>query len=180
MKAIKRMSQPEIGAFVISHLQRANISVVLSGGAVVAIYSQGRYVSKDLDLVNMYFSKPEKIKELMAEIGFVEVGRHYKHPDSEFFIEFPPGPLNVGDEPVQKIFEMKYDSGLLKLISPTDCVKDRLASYYHFGDQQCLAQAILVANNQKIDLEEVKRWSRHEGKLREFEQIASRLIRKNI
>ena len=178
MKSIKKMSQPEIGAFVVTHLQKAKVPVVLSGGAVVAIYSQGRYVSKDLDLVNMFFSKMNRIKELMAEIGFEEVDRHFKHPESVFFIEFPPGPLSVGDEPVQEINEKQYATGVLKLISPTDCVKDRLASYYHWGDQQSLSQAILVAENQKIDLEEIKRWSKQEGKLIEFEIIASRLTRK--
>ena len=61
-------------------------------------------------------------------------------------------------------------------MSPTDCVKDRLAAYYHWGDQQCLVQARLVAEVHEVDFEEVRRWSRVEGKLAEFEKIVSRLI----
>ena len=175
MKPIANMTQPEIGAFVVSHLKKEGIPVVLSGGAVVSIYSHAKYVSKDLDLVDIYIPKKSKIKDAMNEIGFVEQGRYFKHPDSEFFIEFPPGPLSVGAEPIREIIEIKYTTGVLMLISPTECVKDRLSAYYHWNDQQSLEQAVLVAVNQDIDLDEVRRWSGGEGKLAEFDIFLSRM-----
>ena len=58
-----------------------------------------------------------------------------------------------------------------KTLSATDCVKDRLANYYHWKDLQCLDQAIMVATDAVIDMEEVERWSRHEGMAEEFERI---------
>ena len=64
--------------------------------------------------------------------------------------------------------EHKLPTGILRIISPTDCVKDRLAGYYHWNDLQCLEQASLVAEAIKIDLEEIERWSKVEGKLGEF------------
>jgi len=111
----------------------------------------------------------------MMEIGFQEEGRYFEHPESVFFIEFPPGPLSVGDEPVRQVFEKEFSTGILKIISPTDCVKDRLAAYYHWNDRQCLAQAIMVAQNNVIDVDEIERWSRLEGKLPEFLKIANKL-----
>ena len=39
--------------------------------------------------------------------------------------------------------ELKKRNKILKLLSPTDCVKDRLAAYYHWNDRQSLEQAIL-------------------------------------
>ncbi len=45
------------------------------------------------------------------------------------FVEFPPGPLAVGVEPVKQVNELKFSTGMLRIISPTDCVKDRLAGY---------------------------------------------------
>jgi len=60
---------------------------------------------------------------------------------------------------------------MLKIISPTDCVKDRLAGYYHWDDLQCLEQAVLVAQVNRIDLEEIERWSGGEEKLDEFRRI---------
>lgn len=175
MKTIKEMTQPELGAFVQSHLRDNGISLVLSGGAAVSIYSRGRYVSLDLDMVNVYSARFSLIRMAMQEIGFEESARYFKHPDSQFFVEFPPGPLTIGDEPVRQINEIELPTGTLRVISPTDCVKDRLAAYYHWGDRQSLEQAILVSEESDIDLGEIKRWSNKEGKLADFERIVSRL-----
>ncbi|MDI6770363.1 MAG: hypothetical protein QMD04_11915 [Anaerolineales bacterium] len=175
MKSIEEMTQGELGAFVQSHLREKGISVVLSGGALVSIYSNGKYVSKDLDLVNVYCVKRRAIHESMKGIGFREEGRYFKHPDSEFIVEFPPGPLAIGAEPVKQIDEIRLSTGILRILSPTDCVKDRLAAYYHWGDEQCLVQAKLVADEHDIDLEEIRRWSEAEGKLQDFEKIRAKL-----
>ena len=63
----------------------------------------------------------------------------------------------------------------LRVISATDCVKDRLCAYYFWNDQQGLSQAILVTRNQIVDLNEVRRWSKGEGKEREFEIFREKL-----
>lgn len=175
MKPLAKMTQTELGAFVHSHLRKKKIDVVLSGGAAVSLYSSERYVSLDLDLVNVYSARFGLIQAAMEEIEFEEKARYFKHPDSEFFVEFPPGPLTIGDEPVKQIDDIRLSTGTLRVISPTDCVKDRLAAYYHWGDRQSLEQAILVADESDVNLAEVKRWSEKEGKLADFEQIVDRL-----
>lgn len=53
MKSIKIMTNAELAAFIGSHLLERGIDVVLSGGACVSIYSNGKYVSMDLDLINI-------------------------------------------------------------------------------------------------------------------------------
>ncbi len=175
MKPVGDMTQAELGAYVQSHLTEKGIEVVLSGGAVVAIYTSGKYVSRDLDLVNRYSAKRSVISAAMQELGFHEVGRHFQHPDSEYFAEFPPGPLSIGDEIVTRIDKLETETGVLRIISPTDCVKDRLAWYYHNGDRQCLSQAILVTNNHRVDIDEIRKWSEGEGKLATFEEIRPQL-----
>ena len=147
----------------------------MSGGACVSIYSDNRYVSKDLDLINTRLVPRKKIRNALQEIGFSESGRYFIHPDTEFFVEFPSGPLSVGSEPVTKIDEYELETGLLRIISPTDCVKDRLAGYYFWSDLQCLEQAALVANVKDIDLTEVEQWSKVENKYEEFIRIRDRL-----
>ena len=177
MKSIKRMTEVELAALVATRLRRAGIEVVLSGGTCVSIYSGRRYVSMDLDLVNVKFAGRRQIRESMAELGFNERGRSFAHPDAPYLVEFPPGPLAVGEEPVRRVDEMKVSTGLLKLLSPTDCVKDRLAWFFHCADRQCLEQAALVAEANDVDLREIRRWSASEGKLVEFERIRRRLKR---
>jgi len=175
MKQIKNMSQPELAAFIQDTLQNQNIRVVLSGGSAVSFYSGNKYVSKDLDLINMSFSRRSKIKSTMEEIEFQEKGRYFVHSETQFFVEFPEGPASVGDEPVKEISEFALSTGTLRILSPTDCVKDRLCAFYFWNDQQGLAQAVLVAKNQKIDLPDIKRWSKVENKEKEFE-----IFKKNL
>ena len=177
MKPITRMTQGELGAFIQTRLREKGIEVILSGGAAVAIYSNNKYVSKDLDLINIYGVNRRKIRDAMAVVGFYEEGRYFKHSDSQFLVEFPPGPLSIGEEPVKRIVEKKFSTGVLKVISPTDCVKDRLAAYYHWGDQQSLLQAKLVAQQHMLDVDEIRRWSLEEGKLDEFEKIKDSLTK---
>ena len=170
------MTQGEVAALVQSHLSKRGIEVILSGGAAVAIYSGNAYVSKDVDRVNIYSARGGAIKAATEEMGFREEGRYFKHPDSEVFVEFPSGPLAVGAEPVKTVDEIMLATGTLKIISPTDCVKDRLASNSHWGDRQALSQAVLVARHHQIDLQEVARWSEAEGKGDEFQSIRSNLV----
>ena len=100
MKPIKDMTQLELAAFVQSYLAANGIDVVLSGGAVVVFYTSGKYVSLDIDLVNRYYSKYSVISGLMEELGFQVMGRHFEHPASDFYVEFPPGPLSIGEEKI--------------------------------------------------------------------------------
>ena len=167
------MSRLELAAFIADEFRRTN--VVLSGGSCVSIYSTEKYVSMDLDFVNAGFAKRKAIEEAMKALGFVEENRYFRHPDSALLVEFPPGPLGVGQEPVKQINEIATSTGVVRMISPTDCVKDRPAWYYHDNDLQCLEQAVLVAAAQVIDLDEIRRWSEGEGKADAFAAIKHRL-----
>jgi hypothetical protein len=172
---IKSMSQAELAAYIQDSLQEEGISVVLSGGSAVSFYSSDKYVSKDLDLINVNFTKRSKIKFVMQKLGFREQGRYFVSPETEIFIEFPNGPLSVGEEPVKEVREFKLTTGTLRVVSATDCVKDRLCAFYFWNDQQGLAQAVLVSESQKVDLEEIERWSKVEGKEREYEAFKHEL-----
>jgi hypothetical protein len=175
MKRIKSMSQMELAAYVQDSLQAKGIQVVLSGGSAVSFYSSNKYVSKDLDLINTGFSRRSKIISVMEEMGFTEKGRYFIHPETTFFVEFPDGPLSVGEEPVKEVSEFKLATGTLKVLSPTDCVKDRLCAFYFWNDLQGLEQAALVAKSQQVDLKEIKRWSKVEGKEKEYKFFTEKL-----
>ena len=110
----------------------------------------------------------------MEEIGFREKNPYFVHSDTQHIIEFPSGPLSVGGEPVKHIQEIRYATGILRVISPTACVKDRLAAYYFWGDQQSLAQAVLVALYNRINVSEIKKWSQAEGKIEGFKVFLRR------
>jgi len=175
MKRIKNMSQVELAAYIQDALEAEGIPVVLSGGSAVSFYSGNKYVSKDLDLINTGFARRSKIKSIMEKLDFTEKGRYFLHSETTFLVEFPDGPLSVGEEPVKEISEFELSTGTLKVLSPTDCVKDRLCAFYFWNDLQGLEQAILVAKSQQIDLKEIKRWSKVEGKEKECKVFTDKL-----
>ena len=175
MKAIGDMTVGELGAMVATHLAGKGIDVVLSGGACVMIYAEGRYVSYDLDLVQTGAAPRATLRQALGEIGFSERGRCFVHEDSRFVLDFPAPPLAVGREPPRQIETLSYETGVLRALSPTDCVKDRLANYYHFNDMPSLEQAILVARSRTVDIEELRRWSANEGMAAKFEEVADSL-----
>ncbi len=87
----------EVAAIVSAELENSHITATLSGGAAVTIFSDNAYESSDLDFVTSESNKI--IKEAIAKLGFQQSGssRMFEHPDSEWFVEFPPCPLGFGD-----------------------------------------------------------------------------------
>ncbi|HEY2810753.1 MAG TPA: hypothetical protein VGJ00_05140 [Rhabdochlamydiaceae bacterium] len=61
--------------------------------------------------------------------------------------------------------------GQIELLIPTDCVKDRLASFFHWNDRQALEQAVMVFQDQKVNLKAVERWSKAENHRDKFEEF---------
>jgi len=178
MKRIGEMSLEELAGLVCKTLKDADVTVTLSGGACVTIWAQGKYLSSDLDFIEEGPVPRQKVRNAMELLGFHEEGRHFTSPQTKFFVEFPTGPLMVGDQRVEHVSERQTPAGTLRLLSPTDCVKDRLSAFFHWNDRQALEQAILVAQAQTIDLDDVRRWSKSEGKEPEFREFKRRLPRR--
>lgn len=175
MKPVREMSRRELAAFIGAAFKKMKVNVVLSGGSCVSIYSNESYVSMDLDFVNVGFAKRAVITNIMRDLGFQEENRYFCHPDTKFSIEFPPGPLGVGDEYIMQVDQIATETGCFNLLSPTDCVKDRLSWYFHANDLECLRQAILVASINDIDMANIEAWSKREGKDVDFQKIRDSL-----
>ncbi|MBU2597714.1 MAG: hypothetical protein KKC53_00805 [Actinobacteria bacterium] len=117
----------------------------------------------------------------MEKIGFQAKGMYFEHEDTEYSVQILPSPPSVGAEPVKKIDSIRKGNMVLKLLSSTDSVKDRLAAYYYWNDKQSLDQAISICGDNSIDLKEVERWSKNEGMENKFEIFKRHLKRiKNI
>lgn len=156
-------SEKDLWEYVAVHLKKKGIDTTLVGGAVVAVYSKGAYRSGDLDFVKMsLFTKG--LNEAMLEIGFKKSGKHFVHPNCKhLFIEFPGSiPIGIGEDrfivPVERI----VDGVGIKILSATDCVKDRLASYHYYKNKDALDQAVLVAQNQDVNFSKIKKWCLNE------------------
>lgn len=155
------MSLKDFAVTVASILKEKEIDVILTGGAVVSIYSEGKYVSRDADFLSM--SDHQSIKHAMLNAGFKSLGKDFYHDDTDFTVEFPGSELIIGDEPMKPEGEIKEGKFTLKLLSPTQCVMDRLAAFYHWKDRQSLEQAVMVARNHPVKLLKIRKWSEKEG-----------------
>jgi len=169
MKSIRKMTRLELAALICSHLKNKGLEITLTGGSCVSIYTNNKYESWDLDFIETQSISRKELANYLAELSFYEENRYFKNSETEIFIEFPPGPLAIGSEPVSKVIILKAATGELQIISPTDCVKDRLVAYYFWNDIQCLEQAVMVSESQEIDIEEIRRWSKNEGEETKFD-----------
>lgn len=159
----------KLACFIYETLKKAGIEVILVGGGCVTIYSQNQYQSFDLDFVT--YQELKLIEKALAPLGFQRTGRCFSHDDCPFVLDFVNPPVAIGNEAIHHFKTLKTSLGSLQLLTPTDCVKDRLASFFHWNDQQALEQAVLVAKKHKINQADLKRWAKAEGhpeKLKEF------------
>ena len=127
MTPIRSDTSPlEIAAIVSEALEAAGIVAVLSGGAAVSIYTNNRYQSQDLDFVTS--ESIPRLAAALAPLGF-ERGddRYFRHPNSEFYVEFPPGPPAVGGTIITKWTKLETAFGAIQVLSPTQMAMDRLA-----------------------------------------------------
>lgn len=138
MKEISQLSLKELAVFVSHHLRQHGIENVLTGGACVSIYSENKYQSSDLDFVNIEESPFAGIKTALEKIGFKETGRIFINENVSFSVDILNPPLSVGEHYIERVNTIEIDNMTLRLLTPTDSVKDRLAAFYFWNDRQAL------------------------------------------
>lgn len=175
MKITRRSDIQTIASIVCDCLLKHGVDAVLSGGACVSIYTNNEYESKDLDFISSGGIKT--IENALKEIGFLKSsGRHFTHPQTEYFVEFPKPPLAIGNMPIKEWATQNNKAGRLQLLTPTHSVMDRLAGYFHWNDKQNLDQAVMIAKKQPIKIREIKSWARGEGEIEKFELFRKLII----
>ncbi|HAJ78502.1 MAG TPA: hypothetical protein DCO75_01915 [Fibrobacteres bacterium] len=120
----------------------------------------------------------------MSSLGFEKNGRIYLNVNElvAYSVEFPPGPLSIGEEYQIKPVEIKLKTGKLSLLSATDSAKDRLTGYFYGNDAQCLEQALMICQMNNVEIENIQEWAKKEGrpeKFKVFEERYKKEIKKN-
>jgi len=186
MTELNELSIAELAALICEALKKEGLSATLSGGACAEIYSNKKYVTGDLDfVVNFMWPGNDKIiKKVMSSLGFEKNGRIYLNVNElvAYSVEFPPGPLSIGEEYQIKPVEIKLKTGKLSLLSATDSAKDRLTGYFYGNDAQCLEQALMICQMNNVEIENIREWAKKEGrpeKFKLFEERYKKEIKKN-
>jgi hypothetical protein len=89
----------------------------------------------------------------------------FEHPRCTFTVDFPKGPLAIGREYVRDTAVLSRGDLSLRILTPTDCVKDRLAHFFYWDDDTAFNAAVGVATSQRanIDVTELARWTHSES-----------------
>ena len=150
---------------VCTALDRSGTTAVLSGGAAATLYAPEAIQSFDLDFVLTLHGASARAAEALESLGYSLQGQHYEHASNPFLLEFPPGPLAIGDELITQWPTLRERGRVLHVILATDSCRDRLAAFYHFGDRSALEQALAIQRAQpdSVDLHLVREWSDREG-----------------
>lgn len=174
MSISRKTSALELATLVSQALEKAGILATLSGGGAVSIFTNNKYLSKDLDFITS--ASKADLKNALHPLGFElgSDGRHFTHPDTDFFVEFPSGPLEFGDEIVQHADIPTYQTpnGPLRVITPTLSVKDRLAAYWHWNDKQSWDQAVMIVRSGLVSYDELLKFAEQEKKdVKDIEEL---------
>ena len=185
MSLISGLSRLDLAGLIAEALCLKGIDVVLTGGSCVSIYSNEQYVSVDLDFIDISLKTNRQIGVVLKSLGFENKpinSRYFAHPDTQLTVEFPSAPLMIGDEfiPESQTEKMQTNQGTLKLLSPTDCVKDRLANFYYFHDKQCLEQALMVASRHPINQSDLDKWHENENLKDEYVKFLTLIGTTNV
>jgi len=129
---------------------------ILVGGSAVELYTRGRAMSLDLDLIGDI----SMIAPILVNQNFKRTGRHF-HKGS-IYIEIPSGSLQ-GERSV--VFE--YNNKKIRVISVEDLIVDRLcACKFWKSEYDCEhARMLLASYKNKLDLEYLNERARAEDVL---------------
>lgn len=179
MLDFNKMNALEVASFIATKLKDNNIDVVLSGGFCTQVYSKNEYISYDIDLVTRYSGNIKEIEAVMLSLGFNRKAgnlRYFSHPEFEYTVEFPSGPVAIGDSLIKEFAEIGTKAGTIKILRITDALKDRLIGWLIWEDESNLKQSLILANAEasNIDFKEVEEWAIKENAKR-YEVFKSRL-----
>jgi hypothetical protein len=174
----RRSTIRDVAAVAGSALGAAGFDAVLTGGACAAIYSAGAYISHDLDFIIRAGGGRKRLDEALAAVGFSRSYDRYVHPATAFFIEFPRGPLSIGDDTDIHPVQLRIGRAAIKALSPTDSCRDRLAAFYHWSDRQSLRSAVEIAVREHVNMPAIRRWSEREGAPDKFAEFRDEVARR--
>ena len=162
-------SLADVAFLVCAALDRTGQIAILTGGGAATVYAPEANQSRDADFVFEFWSSFDADYGPLYELGFRREGRIFVHPETVYTVDFPPGQLAIGGDDVTAWDTLERDGMRLHILTPTDCVRDRLAWFIQRRpDYAALEQALAVAVRHPIDLLAIERWAEREGEAAKF------------
>ena len=110
-----------------NELKKDKVEFIVVGGSAVELYSFGKYLSGDIDIVS---SGSYIIGEKLENIGFVKRGKEWVSEKLRLFVEIPARTI-AGDPSRVREVEV-LDALSIKVIGIEDLIVDRLNACVHW------------------------------------------------
>jgi hypothetical protein len=122
------------------------------------------YQSEDLDFVLTFGSEDAAAARTALEsLGYQLKHAMFFHDVSHFTVEFPAGPLRIGNDSVDDIRTVQRGEESVRIIGPTAVVEDRLLKFAAWDDFSALSAAVGVGRSEEFDLDAVRAFMLREG-----------------
>jgi hypothetical protein len=166
MTLTRGASLTDVAFAVCTALHRAGIEAVLTGESAATFYVPTVYQSDDADFILRYGAAAADVRAALGTTGFRRrVAGDFDHPDLQYTVEFPVGPLAIGSDLVTS-WETKHRAEeLLHVLSPTDVVRDRFLHFYAWPDLSAYSAALRIgrAMRELVDWDAFETWARREA-----------------
>jgi len=171
LKLDRESSLADVAVVVGDALRRSGVHAVLTGGACADLYAGGASPSFDADFILSGAYAMRDLDRALASVGFKRRRDHYVHPGLPYRVEFPPGPLGIGqDSRIRPVLHRRRGARTLAL-SATDACRDRLAAFYFWHDRQSLGAAVAIAVGHRVSWARIQSWSRSEGQSGSYQKF---------
>lgn len=172
-------SLTDVAFAVCTALSRVGVTGVLTGGSAATFYAPEAYQSLDLDFV-ITLRGDDGGANALRDLGFMQHGQFYRHPRTRFTLDFPRGPLAVGDDLITRWSTVRRGAEVLQVLSATDACRDRLASFLFWNDFSGLEQALAVlrAQRRKVNVALIREWCARERQAEKGELFFARAVKR--
>lgn len=159
-------SLADVAFAVCTALDSAGIVAVLTGGSAATYYVPAVYQSRDADFILRYGVGLRDVVPALESIGFrLRDSGDFEHPNLQYTVEFPKGPLAIGSDLVTSWATERRENELLHILTPTDVVRDRFLHYFAWSDLSAYAAALAIARamRDRVDWNAFEMWARREA-----------------
>ncbi len=166
----------KIASVISDALKEIDEKPILVGGAAVAFYTDGRYTTKDIDLIAVGGKELEKI---MNQLGFVKYGKDFINNKLKIYIEFSSEILGA----TEKFAEISVDGRNLNIISIDDLIVDRLCAFKFWKSEIDGLNAMILIELGCNNIERTERRAREDDVLDVLDhvnRVKEKVVREQI
>ncbi len=155
---------PEAAVTIATAFNREGIAAVLTGPAASAIHTHDRRTCRHLNYALTPPVSPSRLASALRYLGFdaAPAATSRAHADSGFSIELTEEPVTLGKGDAVLGQTLQLKNGFVRVLSPTDCCRERLLRWKSTQGETEMTQAVDVAARCDVNMPIMRAWMRQQ------------------